>query len=828
MAELPTKIEAALEAGRPPDFAFGFWLSTYIPTVGPRGSAGGSLGRHRALLEPVRSGSARSGRCCSTQGPGSEPVRPADGPDQQLHPRLEEPPWSGRASRSRTSPRSGSRSGRSGATRCSRRCARHRAATTSGASACPCRSRPPIPRTSSSSSSHRLRGGLRDPDGRLVIDDPEIGSGSSRAMRQLHGDLPQGLHPARFGDLGRWRQQRGVPGPDGRDDAELVALDPQRAQERASRRLLQEHATIEWPLGPSGRAFPIEGVHLPGCGLQGRRQRRDRQGVRPLPRGRGLADALSRLLRRAHAAIDTGAARPAVLARSERPAPHGRGDAGRVATAGSRLRRASGDLGHDQIYNEEVWAKAIHRVVTEGISPEQAVDEAIARIKQILSESDGPCVGSARVDLASLGARMAPLGAQAADLVVWWEKGYYAQEDEAVREIVAAFEQETGKQVELVFSSRGGASGKIWRRSRPASRPTSPSAGSTYRGMGLRGSARGPHGRHRPLFGPVRSGSLRGHACSTPGPGKGPVRPADGPIDQHVHVWKSLLEQAGFTLEDIPKEWDAFWSFWCDQVQPAVRAGAWAATTSGASACPCRSGRYPESVLPVRGRLRCGLRDPRWPLVIDDPEIRRKLIEAIDSYTAIYRKGCTPPDSVAWTATATTGVPGPAVVMTPNETLSIPTRSSASGPRTTTRTPRRSNGHSVRRRAIPDRGPLSRVVFKDGGHVAATAKEFVRFLVAEGWLLHYLDFSGERMLPPMSKLLDQPFWLDPSDPHRMAAVMQVSIAPAGSRLRRASGDWRHDLVWQEGSGRRRSTASSPRASAPSRRSTRRSPASSRS
>ena len=32
------------------------------------------------------------------------------------------------------------------------------------------------------------------------------------------------------------------------------------------------------------------------------------------------------------------------------------------------------------------WAKAVHRIVTENISPEQAVDEAIARIKQILSE----------------------------------------------------------------------------------------------------------------------------------------------------------------------------------------------------------------------------------------------------------------------------------------------------------------------------------------------------------------------------------------------------------------------------------------------------------
>ena len=46
---------------------------------------------------------------------------------------------------------------------------------------------------------------------------------------------------------------------------------------------------------------------------------------------------------------------------------------------------------------------------------------------------------------------LAPLGARAADLVVWWDEGYYAQEDEAIKEIIAAFEQETGKQVELVF-----------------------------------------------------------------------------------------------------------------------------------------------------------------------------------------------------------------------------------------------------------------------------------------------------------------------------------------------------------------------------------------
>ena len=29
-------------------------------------------------------------------------------------------------------------------------------------------------------------------------------------------------------------------------------------------------------------------------------------------------------------------------------------------------------------------------------------------------------------------------------------------------------------------------------------------------------------------------------------------------------------------------------------------------------------------------------------------------------------------------------------------------------------------------------------------------------------------------MPSISKLLDQPFWLDPSDPHRMASAMQIN------------------------------------------------------
>jgi multiple sugar transport system substrate-binding protein len=45
-----------------------------------------------------------------------------------------------------------------------------------------------------------------------------------------------------------------------------------------------------------------------------------------------------------------------------------------------------------------------------------------------------------------------------------------------------------------------------------------------------------------------------------------------GRHSNNIHVWNSLLERAGFTFADIPKDWDGFWAFWCGRVQPAVRA----------------------------------------------------------------------------------------------------------------------------------------------------------------------------------------------------------------------------------------------------------------
>ena len=210
-----------------------------------------------------------------------------------------------------------------------------------------------------------------------------------------------------------------------------------------------------------------------------------------------------------------------------------------------------------------------------------------------------------------------------------------------------------------------------------------------------------------------------------------------GRTTYHIHVWKSLLEQAGFTLEDIPKEWDAFWSFWCDEVQPAVRKALgrddiWGVGLSMGPGVDTQNGFF-QFLAANEGEY--VTRDGR--LVIDDPEIRRKLVAAIDSYTAFYRKGCTPPDAVNWSTGDRNNKAflAQTVVMTENETLSIVNALKPDRPddyyqnSATIEWPLGPTGEP-----FPIEGSVSvAVVFKDGGHVA-TAKEFVRFLVGEGWL----------------------------------------------------------------------------------------------
>jgi multiple sugar transport system substrate-binding protein len=255
-----------------------------------------------------------------------------------------------------------------------------------------------------------------------------------------------------------------------------------------------------------------------------------------------------------------------------------------------------------------------------------------------------------------------------------------------------------------------------------------------------------------------------------------------GRVSNHVHVWKSLLEQAGLTLADVPKRWEAFWPFWCDQVQPAVRRATgrddiWGVGLAMGAAGPDTRNEFSQ----FQHAYETFWADHDGRLTVDDPTTHARLVKALDAYTAIYRKGCTPPDALDWISGSENNEAFLAqrVVLTPNVTLSVANALKTSRPDDYYRNTATIDWPSTDAYGQPlaIEGGIVRAVVFDNERNVGVAKDFVRFLVEDGWLAHYLDFSLEAYVPPMTKLLDQPFWLDPTDPHRMAAAMQTLTRP---------------------------------------------------
>jgi multiple sugar transport system substrate-binding protein len=410
-----------------------------------------------------------------------------------------------------------------------------------------------------------------------------------------------------------------------------------------------------------------------------------------------------------------------------------------------------------------------------------------------------------RAAIAALTLILAPPAAHAADLVVWWEQGFYPQADEAVVEIVAAFEQETGKEVELVQLPQD----EIMLKAAAALEAGDPPDflfGTVSQAWGARWAHEGQLVELDDVLGPIltlfdpdavdvstmlnaRTGERALHALPM------------GRASNHIHVWNSLLERAGFSLADIPTEWTAFWSFWCDEVQPAVRE-ALGREDIWAVGLPMGVAATVDTEVELL-QFQLGYQSP-WlsqerRVQVDDSRVRAGMVQALDDYTAIWRKGCTPPALVDWKNTDNNhAFLAQTVVMTPNFSLSIPAALKRERPDDYERNaatidwPQATGGEPL---VIV--GRVYRAVAFKIGRDLALSRAFVRFLAEEGWLAHWLTFMGDQFMPPMRKLLEQPFWLDSSDPHRMRAAIQIMTEPHLMDMDVRDQEWQSGPIWAE-------------------------------
>ena len=260
------------------------------------------------------------------------------------------------------------------------------------------------------------------------------------------------------------------------------------------------------------------------------------------------------------------------------------------------------------------------------------------------------------------------------------------------------------------------------------------------------------------------------------------------PIKQqtmHIEYWKDMLADAGFKESDIPTAWKDYWSFWCDKVQPAYRQKTGTRVFGIGQPLGVDSSDSFYSFLTFMDAYNVKLVSDSGKLLVDDPTVRQGLINALTDYTAVYSKGCSPPSSTSWKDPDNNiAFHNKTTVMTHNATISIAAKwlddanntALTDAQRATAKNnyyelistagfPNKPDGSKMIYRAAIKTG----VIFKDAKNKAA-AKQFVSFFLDEANLTPYVEGSLGRWFPVTKTAQQSPFWK--GDKHRIAVYNQ--------------------------------------------------------
>jgi multiple sugar transport system substrate-binding protein len=253
----------------------------------------------------------------------------------------------------------------------------------------------------------------------------------------------------------------------------------------------------------------------------------------------------------------------------------------------------------------------------------------------------------------------------------------------------------------------------------------------------------------------------------------------------HIQYWKDMLADAGFKESDIPKDWKGYWNFWCDKVQPAYRQKTGNRAFGTGFPMGVDSTDTFFSFLTFMDAYNVRLVNDAGKLLVDDPAVRQGLINALTDYTAVYVKGCTPPSSTSWKdPDNNVAFHNKTIVMTHNATISIAAKWLDDMNNTTLTQAQRDLGKKnytelIATAGFPNKPDGSKmvyraavktgVIFKDAKNKVA-AKKFLTFLLDEANLTPYVEGSLGRWFPVQLKAQQSAFWK--ADPHRLSVYNQ--------------------------------------------------------
>jgi multiple sugar transport system substrate-binding protein len=244
------------------------------------------------------------------------------------------------------------------------------------------------------------------------------------------------------------------------------------------------------------------------------------------------------------------------------------------------------------------------------------------------------------------------------------------------------------------------------------------------------------------------------------------------------HVWKPLVEKAGFKMEDIPKTWDAYYDFF-KEVQKKLRAQG-VRNVYGLGLNTTTNGVDPNNVfnyfLIAYGGQGIVTKDGK--LHLDDPKVKEAVIKAMTYPATAYKEGFVPPGAINWNdADDNNALHAKTIVMDLDGTISsevaVIHKEQDYNDLVTMGLALSNEGKPVPSQA----GSFSGLIPKGAKNVTV-AKEFLKFVIQPKVLNELLKTGLARRVPSMPSIVkDDPWWLDPKDPHRVAYVNQAVLGP---------------------------------------------------
>jgi multiple sugar transport system substrate-binding protein len=245
------------------------------------------------------------------------------------------------------------------------------------------------------------------------------------------------------------------------------------------------------------------------------------------------------------------------------------------------------------------------------------------------------------------------------------------------------------------------------------------------------------------------------------------------------HVWKSLLDKAGYKPSDIPKTWDAFLDFFpqvAQKLRDQGRRNIYAYSLMISAAGFDAIGHFDHFMIAYGGK---DLFTPDGKVHTDDPKVREAAIKTVTRLATAFEKGFMPPAIQNWNDNDDNNAfHAKLLVMDFDGTISTEValwkEKEDYNDILTLGLPLSNDGNPV----VGVMGPQALVVPK-GAPNLTVAKEFLKYSLEPKVLAALLKGGLGRRLPPMKSIVenDKAFWLDPKNEPLQAYTKQGIYGP---------------------------------------------------